>query len=438
MGCAKIKKMEIRVRIAPSPTGLAHVGNVYVAIFNYAFAKKNKGKFILRIEDTDIKRHNPKAEKVIFDAFEWLGLDYDEGPYRQSERLNLYQKYAQELIKQKLAYQNEGAVRFKVSSGKTNWDDLVRGKIEFQNDQIKDFVILKSDGYPTYNFAVVIDDWLMKISHVIRAEEHISNTPRQIMIYQALGAKLPQFAHLPLLRNADHSKISKRKNPVAISWYQKQGYLPEALVNFLCLLGWSHPKGKDVFSIKEFIKYFSFDRVSTSAPIFDLKKLGWLNGVYIRQKTDKELVQLISAKGGSAPGGKSFAPKGITSTLIGETIPLIKERIFKLADYPSLIEFLVKEPKLDVKLLLKKSRQNKKLIKKQFELVLQELPKVEKWQAEELEKLFRGIAVEQDYHLGKFLMAIRIALTGKPVTPPLFESMALLGKKEVLKRLKKV
>ena len=410
--------MKVRVRIAPSPTGLAHIGTAYAALFNFAFARKNQGKFILRIEDTDVKRHVAEAEKVICDGLKWVGLDYDEGPYRQSARLALYQKYSQKLIEQKLAYKEEGAVRFKVLPGQTGWRDLVRGEIKFQNDQIKDFVILKSDAYPTYNFAVVVDDWLMKISHVIRAEEHISNTPRQIMIYQALGVKPPQFAHLPLLRNPDHSKISKRKNPVAISWYQEQGYLPEALVNFLCLLGWSHPKEKDVFSIKEFIKYFSFDRVSTSAPIFDLKKLDWLNGVYIRQKSNQELVQLI----------EPFAPKDMNRALIDKTIPLIKERIVKLSDYPELVEFLVKEPKID---------EDKKLIKEQFELGLKELPKIKEWQTERLEKFFRGIAAEQNYHLGKFFMAIRIAITGKSITPPLFESMALLGREKTIKRLKK-
>lgn len=438
--------MKVRVRIAPSPTGLAHIGTAYTALFNYAFARQKKGRFILRIEDTDVKRGVAGAEKVIFESFAWLKLVYDEGPdvggqygpYRQSERLKTYQKYSQLLLAKGKAYQDEGAIRLKVPAGETGWADLIRGKIIWQNDQIKDFVILKSNGYPTYNFAVVVDDWLMKISHVIRAEEHIANTPRQIMIYQALGADLPRFAHLPLLRNPDHSKISKRKNPVAVSWYQKQGYLPEALVNFLCLLGWSHPQAKEIFPIEEFIKHFSFKRVSTSAPVFDFKKLAWLNGVYIRKKTNKELVQLISAKGGSASGGKPFAPPGMTSTLIEKTVPLVKERIFKLSDYCDLVEFLVQKPKLDIKLLLKKGAKDKNLIKKQLELVLTQLADVRDWQPEALEKMFRNLAEKQNYHLGKFFMAIRIVLTGKTVTPPLFESMALLGRKQTEARLKQV
>ena len=417
---------EIRTRFAPSPTGFLHVGGVYTALFSYSFTKKNKGKFILRIEDTDVKRHVAEAEKAITDGLRWLGLNYDEGPYRQSERLKGYQQYVQQLIDKKLAYEKEGAILFKVPSGQTSWDDLVRGKIEFENNQIKDFVILKSDKYPSFNFAVTVDDWQMKISHVIRAEDHISNTPRQIMIYQALGVEVPEFAHLPLLRNPDHSKISKRKDPVAISWYKEKGYLPEALINFLCLLGWSHPKGKDIFSLEEFIKYFSFERISKSAPIFDFKKLDWLNGVYIRQKKDAELLKLL----------KPFAPKGMTDDLIGKTIPLIKERLVKLSDYPSLVDFLIEEPKVDKKLLIKKGGGDSNLIKKQFEIILKELEKAG-WETSKLETLFREIAQTQKFHIGKFFMAVRIALTGKTATPPLFEMMEVLGKEKTTLRIKK-
>ena len=431
----KSRQMSIRVRISPSPTGFAHVGTAYISLFNYAFAKKNKGKFILRIEDTDIKRHVPKAEKAIFDGLHWLGLNYDEGPdvrgkfgpYRQSERISLYQKYAQELLEKKLAYQDEGAIRFKVLKGKTSWQDLIRGRIEFDNRQIEDFVVLRSNGYPVYNFAVVIDDWLMKISQVIRGEDHISNTPRQIMLYQALDAKPPEFAHLPLLRNPDQSKISKRKNLVALSWYQEQGYLPEAMVNFFGLMGWSHPQEKTVFSLDEFIKYFSFKRISTSAPVFDLRKLDWLNGVYLREKTDKELLQLI----------KPYIPKGMADSLIKQTIPLIKDRLIKLSDYPDLVDFFVREPKVDKKLLIKKS-QGEKLLKEQFEKSIMELEKNRVWEAKRLEKLFRDLAEKNNWHTGKYFMATRIALTGKTATPPLFETIEVLGREKTFKRLKKI
>jgi len=420
--------MKVRTRIAPSPTGLAHIGNLYTALFNYAFARQNKGKFVLRFEDTDVKRHDDQAEKVILEALKWVGLSFDEGPFRQSERLKIYQKYARLLVDKKLAYEDEGALRFKVASGETGWQDLIRGEIKFQNDQIKDFVILKSDGYPTYNFAVVIDDWLMKISHVIRGEEHISNTPRQIMVYQALGAGLPEFAHLPLLRNPDHSKISKRRDPVAVSWYRQQGYLPDALLNFFCLLGWSHPKEKEVFSIDEFAKHFSFKRVSTSAPVFDLKKLDWLNGVYIRQKSDQQLIELL----------KPFAPKGLSEKLVKQTIPLIKERIDRLSQYSPMVEFLVKEPRVDTQFLLKKARQDQEIVGEQLKVLLAKLATIKDWQAEELEKLCRGLAAEKNYHLGKFFMTIRIAITGRHITPPLFASMMLLGKQATIQRLKQL
>jgi len=429
---------KVRVRIAPSPTGFAHVGTAYTSLFNYAFAQKNKGKFILRIEDTDVKRHVPKAEKAIFDGLRWLGLTYDEGPnvggkfgpYRQSERLKFYQKYSQQLLEKKLAYKEKEAIRFKVPKGKTSWNDLVRGKISWQNNQIKDFIILKSDGYPTYNFAVVIDDWLMKISHVIRAEEHISNTPRQLMLYQALGVKPPEFAHMPLLRNPDRSKISKRKNPVALSWYQEQGYLPEALVNFLCLLGWSHPKEKDIFSMNEFLKLFSFNRVSTSAPIFDFNKLNWLNGVYIRQKSEKELVELL----------KPFAPKGAKTTLINQTVPLVKDRLQKLTDYPDLVDFFIKEPKVSAKLLVQKGKTKKetKEILSRFASHVSRITSSD-WKAKKLEQLIRQFSNSLvNWSTSQLFMSIRVALTGKTATPPLFETMEVLGKEKTIGRLKSV
>ena len=427
---------QVRVRTAPSPTGLAHIGNVYAALFNFAYAKKNKGKFVLRIENTDIERFVVGAEKVIIDALNWLGLKYDEGPdlggeygpYRQSERIKLYKKYAKKLVDENLAYENEGALWFRVpKKNKTGWNDLVRGKIEFDNAEIKDFVILRSNGFPSYNFAVVVDDYLMKIDPVIRAEEHISNTPRQIMLYKALKADVPDFAHLPLLRNPDHSKISKRRNPVAVSWYKEQGYLPAALINFLCLLGWSHPKGKEVFSLDKFIKNFSFKRVSTSAPIFDFKKLDWLNGFYIREKTNKELFKLL----------KSFVPKGMKDSLIKQTIPLVKERLVKLSDYSQLVDFFIKEPEVDQRLLLKKGGRDIKLMREQFDVTLEELEKVKSWKAKILEDLFRKIVEDKKYHLGKFFMATRIAITGRFATPPLFETMEVLGKEKVIKRLKK-
>lgn len=419
---------KVRTRIAPSPTGFAHVGTAYLSLFNFAFARANGGKFILRIEDTDVKRHVPEAEKAIFEGLRWLGLLYDEGPdiggpfapYRQSERLSLYKKTSQKLLEKKLAYEDEGAIRLKIQkTGETSWNDLVRGKIIFKNESIEDFVLLKSDGYPTYNFAAVVDDLAMKISHVIRAEEHISNTPKQILLYQALGEKLPFFAHMPLLRNPDRSKISKRKNPVALSWYQEQGYLPEALVNFLCLLGWSHPEEKDIFPLEEFIKLFTFERVVTTAPIFNFEKLDWINGAYIRKKSDKELVQLIEV----------FVPKGASPTLINQTIPLVRERIAKLSDYPVLAGFFFKEPKVDKKLFSKEA-------KEQLSLALEVLEKLKTWSKKNLEQTLQELVKEKGWKTGEFFMNFRIALTGSRTTPPITDSVVILGRRETIKRLK--
>ncbi|TSC53768.1 MAG: glutamyl-tRNA synthetase, partial [Microgenomates group bacterium LiPW_16] len=319
---------KVRVRIAPSPTGEdLHIGNVYTALINYVFAKQNKGKFIIRIEDTDRTRLVPGAEEKILDSLCWLNLPYDEGPdiggpyapYRQSERLPVYQKLAQELIKVGAAYycfcthetleemrktQQEKrepprydqrcrrldikevksrlqkgephVVRLKVpQAGQTKFNDLIRGEISFENGLLDDQVLLKSDGYPTYHLAVVVDDYLMKISHVIRAEEWISSTPKHILIYKALGWEPPVYAHLPLLRNPDRSKLSKRRNPVWVSWYRKQGYLPEAILNYLALMGWAHPEGKEIFPLEEFIKKFKLEKVQTTGPVFDLTKLEW-------------------------------------------------------------------------------------------------------------------------------------------------------------------
>ena len=427
---------QVRVRTAPSPTGLAHIGNIYAALFNYTYAKQNKGKFILRIENTDTERFVVGAEKVIIGALNWLGLKYDEGPdvggkygpYRQSERLDIYKKYSKQLQDQELAYKKEGAVWFKVPQGKTSWNDLIRGKIEFDNAQIKDFVIIRSNGFPAYNFAVVMDDYLMKMSTVVRAEEHISNTPRQIMLYKALKAEVPEFAHLPLLRNLDQSKISKRRNPVAIFWYKENGYLPEALINFLCLLGWSHPQGKEIFSIEEFIKNFSFKRVSTSAPIFDFKKLDWLNGHYIREKKDGELIKLL----------KPFIPKGMEDSLVEQTISLVKDRLVRLSDYESLVDFFLEEPEVDLKLLLAKGGKDKLAISDYLSNSLKKVKEIKSWKTLVLEDEFRKLSQANDYHLGKFFMSVRIALTGKSETPPLFETMGVLGQKKVIGRLESV
>ena len=326
----------IRTRIAPSPTGDPHIGTLYIAIFNYIFAKQNNGEFILRIEDTDRERLQEGSIDKIIESLKWSGLTPDEdpikggqyGPYIQSQRLDIYRKYINILIDNKKAYycfctkdrleklrndaqlkhiqpkydkfclslreevieQNlkdnkEYVVRLNIPDN-TNieFKDLIRGNITINTSTLDDQILLKSDRYPTYHLSSVVDDHLMKITHVIRGEEWISSTPKHILLYKAFNWEIPTFGHLSLLRNRDKSKLSKRKNNTSIEWFKNEGYLPEALINFLILLGWSHPEGKEIITINEFKKLFSWDRVTKGGPIFDIDKLNWMNGLYIRQK----------------------------------------------------------------------------------------------------------------------------------------------------------
>ncbi len=335
----------VRVRIAPSPTGEdLHIGNVYTGLINWVFAKKHNGKFIIRIEDTDRHRFVEGSEEKILNTLKKFGISYDEGPdiggpfapYRQSERLEIYKKHAKELVDSEKAYycfcseerledmrkaqmakkqapkydryclHNTTNAKERVSNGEKfvvrllipenreiAFTDLIRGKIIVKSNQLDDQVLVKSDGYPTYHMGVVVDDYLMKISHIIRAEEWIPSTPKHVLLYEAFGWELPVFAHLPILRNPDRSKLSKRKNPVWASWYFDQGFLPEAILNFLALLGWSHPEEKEIFSMDEFSALFELEDVKPVGPIFDLGKLRWMNGAYIRAMENNELVKRL-------------------------------------------------------------------------------------------------------------------------------------------------
>lgn len=467
----------IRTRIAPSPTGDPHVGTAYVALFNYVFAKQKAGKFILRIEDTDRTRFQEGSEKKIFDCIKWLGLPYDEGPdiggtfapYRQSERLDLYSKYAHQLVKLDKAYycfctsqeletmkkEQEVAhlppmydgrckkinkteaqkrvdsgekyvIRFNMpDSGETVFTDLIRGEIKIQNELIDDQILLKSDGYPTYHLGVVVDDHLMDITHVIRAEEWISSVPKHIQIYKALGWELPQFAHLPLLRNPDKSKISKRKNNTSLLWYKEQGYLPEALLNFFALLGYSLPNDQEIISVEELIKTFTFDRVVKSGPVFNLAKLDWLNGIYIRKKSDEELLNLLDPflNNVIASEAKQSRP------YLLKIIPLVKERLKKLSDFSSYTDFFFQDPVLDKNLLSGK--------KEILEQSISNFSNSSNWSNSSLEQSGRELAIKLNTKPADLFMTLRICLTGKTATPPLFETMEVLGKEKTLSRLQK-
>lgn len=472
--------MKVRVRIAPSPTGYPHIGTIWQALVNFSFAKKHKGQFIVRIEDTDRERLVPDAEKKLFEALDWFGLTPNEspihggnyGPYRQSERLHLYKKYAQILVDKGCAYycfcsqkridevrkemKKKGqppmydgycrkinpqeakkrvergekyVIRLKVPKNKTIIvDDLLRGKIKFNSNLVDDQILLKSDGYPTYQLAVVVDDYLMKISHMVRGEEWISSAPKPVLIYEFLGWQKPVFVHTPLLRNPDKSKLSKRQGHASVSWYQKQGYLPEAILNFLALLGWSHPEEKTIFSLKEFIKYFDLKDLSPVGPVVDLKKLDYINGVYIRKTSNEKLLQLIK------PHLKVWKLE-IGNWKLKKIIPLIKERIVKLTDANDLIDFFVKDIKYDSKLLFAKGG-DKKLVKKQLSAVVEELSTIKNWNLKNITKSMQTLYEGNKWNRSQFFMALRVAVTGKTITPPLFESMEILGKKKTLQKIK--
>jgi glutamyl-tRNA synthetase len=303
------------------------------------------------------------------------------------------------------------------------WIDSIRGKISFPGGEVTDFVIIKSDGYPTYNFAVVIDDMLMEISHVIRGEEHISNTPRQIALYKAFKTSPPQFAHLPTLRNKDRKKLSKRRDPVDLRIYQEKGYLPKALVNFLCLLGWSHPKEKEIFNMIEFIKLFSLERVRSAGPIFDTDKLNWMNGEYIRQLSVDELSSKFKVQ--SSKFKEFEKAKQLAITL------LVQDRIKTLSEFDSLAGFFYKSLNVNKKLL---GNNYKDHLKKAIDA----LNKIDKWNLGNINKSLMGVIGKEEFHTGKFFMDLRIAITGSKKTPPINESIEVLGKSETLKRLKKV
>ncbi|NIT04545.1 glutamate--tRNA ligase [Candidatus Saccharibacteria bacterium] len=463
----------VKTRIAPSPTGAPHIGTAYVALFNWAFARQKRGKFLLRIEDTDQKRKVAGAERQILDSLEWLGLKWDEGPIRQSERLKIYQKHAERLVKEGKAYycfcspsrlervrkaaqkkglpprydghcrrlsketvsrrakKEEFVVRLKVpKEGETVFKDLIRGEIKFENRLIDDQVLLKSDGFPTYHLAVVVDDHEMGVTHIMRGEEWISSTPKHVILYKALGWSLPIFAHLPILRETDRAKLSKRHGAVSILEFRQEGYLPEALLNFLSLLGWSHPKGAEMFSLDEFIKTLNVSRISTSAPVFDRRKLAWLNGEYIRDLTNRQLANRLKDYFQRYRGSK------IDDGLLVKIVPLVRERIKKLSEFEGLAGFFFKEVVWTKEKLVTKG-ESVNSVSEKLEKTTELFEKSRGWSAESLEEASRRLAKENNWKPAELFMVLRIAATGQEISPPLFESLEILGKERTLRRMER-
>ena len=435
--------MDVRTRIAPSPTGMPHIGTAWQALFDFVFAKKNNGKFILRLEDTDRERYVPESVGQIYETLKWLGLSWDEGPdiggpyapYVQSERLDIYKKYAKELKDKNLAYDDNGAIRFKINKqGQTTYRDLVGGKdITIENSTQEDFVIIKSDGFPTYNFANVIDDYLMEITHVIRGNEYISSMPKYIQLYKSFEWEMPEFAHLPLLVGSDRAKLSKRHGAKSALEYKKDGFLKEAVINFLALIGWAHPGGKEIFSIEDMIKVFDFKQFNQSSAFFDETKLLWMNGEYIRKSQNSNLKSQILEYLKEISEGKLDRP---TEDEIERVIPLIKERIKKLSDFIPLTDFLWEKPEYEIEVFNRLKINDLGLkIKK----ILETLENMDTpWKAEVFEEAFRKLAEELEISVTQMFQLIRVCISGQSVTPPLFESIQILGEDETINRVKQV
>jgi glutamyl-tRNA synthetase len=450
----------VRVRIAPSPTGFAHLGTASSALYNLIFARAQGGAFVLRIDDTDVERNRPEYEQVIYEGLHWLGLDWDEGPekggpvgpYRQSERLDIYKEHAARLIAEGKAYRcyctaeeldaerkqaqaekrpykysrrclinppegrSEFTVRFKVPGGDVKFTDMIRGEMSFDSGLIGDFIIVKSDTYPTYNYASPVDDATMNITHVIRGEEHLSNTPYQLMVIDALGYARPQaYAHMPLILANDGSKMSKRKHPeLNLLLYREQGYLPEALINYLVLLGWNPGTSQEIFSFDELVRIFSFDRVQHGGARFDWDKLNWINGEYIRALSDDELARRL----------QPFLPK-LDEATIKRAAPALKTRITKLADAVALLDYLWTDPTsagLDPDAAGR------------VRAALEALRDVA-WEPVAIHETLMRVVEQSGLGPNKTFMPIRQALTGKKISPPIDYTLALLPKEVALARL---
>jgi glutamyl-tRNA synthetase len=449
-------------RFPPSPTGSLHIGGARTALFNWLFARNRGGRFILRIEDTDLERSSEESVKAILDAMEWLELTWDEGPYFQTQRLDIYREYADRLVDSGHGYwcectpeeldirrsaamaegrkpKYEGTCRSKglgaapdrvlrfrsPDVGTTLLRDIIKGVIEFDNSELDDLVILKRDGMPTYNFAVVVDDITMGVTHVIRGDDHVNNTPRQILIYKALGAKLPEFGHVPMIHGEDRSPLSKRHGAASVMEYKKMGFLPEALINCLVRLGWSHGD-QEIFSRAELIEKFTLENIGKSPSIFTMEKLLWLNAHYIREKRPEDLL---------APLKPFLAmrnyPDKPDAYIIG-AIRTLQARSHTLVEMAEAMSFYMED---EIKFDPDAAREFLTADAGAFSRLISELSEVDPFDEKGLEPVFRNTAKDLGVKLGKLAQPVRVALTGSTKSPGLFEIMELLGKKTVLERL---
>ena len=419
----------VRVRFAPSPTGNLHIGGARTALFNWLYARAKAGKFILRIEDTDLVRSRKEYLDEILNSLKWLGLVWDE-LYHQSERFQIYRDYAQTLLSKGLAYQEAEAIIFKVRPQKIKIQDLIHGQIEFDSSLIKDQVLIKSDKSPTYNFACVVDDASMNITHIIRGDDHISNTPKQVMLYQALGFPLPEFAHLPLIMGQEGGRLSKRTGATAISDYRKLGYLPQALANYFLLLGWSPGENQELVEINGAIKKFDIKDANKTASQFNLEKLNWLNAQYIKRLKDTELLELLKP----LCLEKKYIDDNFDGNYLLSVVKLFQERITTLADFTDYSDFFFKD---EIELSPQaKNRLKEKDYSGEFKLLIERLNGLEHFDCLSIENSFRLLVSELNIKAGALVHPVRAALTGKTIGPGLFELMEVLGKERIERRLK--
>lgn len=418
----------VRTRFAPSPTGAMHIGSVRTALYAYLVARKNKGEFSLRIEDTDRTRLVQGSVEDIIETLKWFGLDFNGEVTYQSKRKDIYKEHAQKLVEKGLAYEQDGAIWFKTEkTGKTSITDLVgKRKIEFDNSTQNDFVILKSDGFPTYHLAHVVDDHLMETNPVIRGAEWISSIPKHVQLFKGFGWDAPQYAHLPIILGPDKSKLSKRHGAKAASEFRKDGFLPEAILNYMLLLGWTPKENKEILSLEEMTSAFDLSGVHIANPTFDIHKLEWMNGEYIRKMSDEELTKRL----------QEFLVDHPAKDRIALVVPLIKERIKSLSDFVPLTDFLWEAPEYENEEFEKLKIKN---VSEALKKILGELEKMQKpWNSEIFEKIFRKLAEDLKISATQIFQLIRIAISGQTVTPPLFESIQILGEEETIKRVKGV